>query len=69
MKTELEIRNRLDELIAKERAMDTATFVRHGELLLVQEDELAWILDMPYEELQRMRGYPEKFIQQMQRSE
>ena len=57
MKSEAEIRKRLDMLIEEEHAMSSVAFLLHGELQLLRERALAWVLEIPPAELLRMRGY------------
>ena len=57
MKSEAEIRKRLEKLIEEEHAMSSVAFLLHGELQLLRERALAWVLEIAPAELLRMRGY------------
>jgi len=65
MKSEAEIRKRLDKLIEEEHGMTQAEFFRHGELQLLRERALAWVLEIPEKELLVMRGYSREFVEKM----
>ena len=65
MKTEAEVRKRLDKLIEEEHGMTQAEFFRHGEFQLLRERALAWVLEIPEKELLVMRGYSREFVEKM----
>jgi hypothetical protein len=65
MKSEAEIRKRLDKLIEEEHKMDSVEQLLRGEFILLKERALAWVLEIPQKELLVMRGYSREFVEKM----